>query len=43
MSRGLTKSESEKLIINGFVDPVYASLDDEDIKNKVIGLVKKFL
>lgn len=43
MSRGLTKTESEKLIIGGFVDPVYASLPEGKIKEYVSGLVKKYL
>lgn len=43
MSRGLTKQESEKLIIGGFVEPVYASLPEGKIKDFTRELVKKYL
>lgn len=43
MSRGLTRLDSERLIINGFVNPIYEEIKDEILKEKVIELVKKYL
>lgn len=39
MSRGLTKSESEKLIINGFLKPVVDEIDDEPLRERFVHLV----
>ncbi|MDY0075557.1 MAG: SufD family Fe-S cluster assembly protein [Acholeplasmataceae bacterium] len=39
MSRGLTKKESEKLIINGFLKPVIDEIDDEPLKERFVHLV----
>src|SRR5690606_244478 len=38
-SRGLTLVEAQKLIINGFLQPVIDEIDDEAIKENVINLV----
>ena len=43
MSRGLTRSESERIIIDGFVSPIYKEIINEDEKEEVINLVKKYL
>ena len=43
MSRGLTKSNSEKLIIGGFVNPIYEALPEGEIKDYVIKVVNKYL
>lgn len=39
MSRGLTKREAEKLIINGFLQPIIDEIDDEPLKERFIHLV----
>jgi len=39
MSRGLTQRESEKLIINGFLQPVIDEIDDEPLKERFVHLV----
>ncbi len=39
MSRGLTKKESEKLIINGFLKPVIDEIDDEPLRERFVSLV----
>ena len=38
MSRGLTESESSSLIINGFVNPVYENINNQELKEKLISL-----
>lgn len=38
-SRGLTKAESEKLIINGFLQPVVDEIEDEPLKERFVSLV----
>lgn len=38
-SRGLTKAESEKLIINGFLKPVVDEIEDEPLKERFVNLV----
>lgn len=43
MSRGLTRNDSERLIINGFVNPIYEEIKDEKLKDLIIELVKKYL
>lgn len=39
MSRGLTQRESEKLIINGFLQPIIDEIDDEPLRERFIHLV----
>lgn len=39
MSRGLTQKESEKLIINGFLQPVIDEIDDEPLRERFLHLV----
>ena len=43
MSRGLTKSESERIIIDGFVSPIYKEIENEIIREEIEKLVKKYL
>lgn len=43
MSRGLTKQDSEKLIIGGFVEPIYSSLPEGELRELVIKVVNKYL
>ena len=43
MSRGLTKLESEKLIIGGFVNPIYEAISNEDLRNIILNKVSKYL
>ncbi len=38
-SRGLSRSEAEKLIINGFLTPIIDEIDDEPLKERFVGLV----
>ncbi len=38
-SRGLTKLESEKLIINGFLKPIVDEIEDEPLKERFLSLV----
>ncbi|MBN3491150.1 SufD family Fe-S cluster assembly protein [Acholeplasma equirhinis] len=40
-SRGLSLAEAQKLIINGYLQPVIDEIDDEQIKNQVITLVNE--
>jgi len=39
MSRGLSRVEAEKLIINGFLKPVIDEIDDEPLRERFVGLV----
>ena len=39
MSRGLTRKEAEKLIINGFLKPVIDEIDDEPLRERFVSLV----
>jgi Fe-S cluster assembly protein SufD len=39
MSRGLNKKESEKLIINGFLQPIIDEIDDEPLRERFVHLV----
>jgi Fe-S cluster assembly protein SufD len=39
MSRGLSKKEAERLIINGFLQPVIDEIDDEPLKERFVSLV----
>ncbi|CCV63803.1 SUF system FeS cluster assembly protein [Alteracholeplasma palmae J233] len=39
MSRGLSKIDAEKLIINGFLQPVINEIDDEELKERFVELV----
>ncbi|MFA5693040.1 MAG: SufD family Fe-S cluster assembly protein, partial [Acholeplasmataceae bacterium] len=39
MSRGLSKKDAEKLIINGLLEPVISQIDDELIKENVLNLI----
>ena len=43
MSRGLTRLESERIIIDGFVSPIYKEIELEKEKEEIINLVKKYL
>ena len=43
MSRGLTRSESERIIIDGFVSPIYKEINNEKIRKEIEDLVKKYL
>ena len=43
MSRGLTRRESERIIIDGFVSPIYNEIKDEEEKEEIIKLVKTYL
>ena len=43
MSRGLTKEESERIIIDGFVSPIYKEISNEKIREDINTLVKKYL
>ena len=43
MSRGLTKTDSEKLIIGGFVEPIYNAFPEGEVKELVIKLVNEYL
>lgn len=43
MSRGLTRFESEKLIINGFVYPIYEHIENSNLKKMVMELTDKYL
>lgn len=38
-SRGLTRDEAERLIINGFIKPIIDEIDDEDLKDRFMNLV----
>lgn len=38
-SRGLTQKEAEKLVINGFLQPVIDEIDDEPLKERFVSLV----
>ena len=43
MSRGLTRSESERIIIDGFVSPIYKEIKQEKMREDITNLVKKYL
>ncbi|MCH7955590.1 MAG: SufD family Fe-S cluster assembly protein, partial [Candidatus Marinimicrobia bacterium] len=43
MSRGLTKSSAEKLIIYGFFRPVLKSIDSEILREHIYGFIDKKL
>lgn len=43
MSRGLTKIESEKLIIGGFINPLYEAIVNEDLRKVISDKVSKYL
>lgn len=38
-SRGLSQSEAEKLVINGFLQPVIDEIDDEELKERFVSIV----
>lgn len=38
-SRGLSKEKAEKLIINGFLEPIVSEIDNENLKERFINLV----
>ncbi len=38
-SRGLSKAEAEKLIINGFLTPIINEIDDEPLRDRFVSLV----
>jgi len=40
-SRGLSRSEAEKLIINGFLTPIIDEIEDEPLKERFVGLVNQ--
>ncbi len=41
MSRGLTREEAEKLIVEGFFEPVIQKIPSEELKNKIREMVRK--
>lgn len=43
MSRGLTRSESERLIVNGFINPFIENIKDNDLSNYVLEEIKEVL
>ncbi len=43
MSRGLTKSQSEQLIVSGYMEPIIKNITDEEIKNLAINLITEKL
>lgn len=43
MSRGLSKSDAEKLIVNGFIDPILANIDNEALKEQLGIIIDKKL
>ena len=43
MSRGLTKTQSEHLIVGGFMEPIIKELDDELVKNYALYLIAEKL
>lgn len=43
MSRGLSKNDAEKLIVNGFVDPFIKAIEDEKIQEEVKENISKLL
>ena len=40
MSRGLSREEAEKLIVEGFFEPVIQKIPSEELKEKIRGLIK---
>lgn len=38
MSRGLTESESSRLIINGFVNPIFQEINNKELKEELMNL-----
>lgn len=43
MSRGLTKEDSERLIVQGFINPFILGLDNENLKNFILEETNKIL
>ncbi len=43
MSRGLTKEDSERLIVEGFIHPFIEELNDEKLQSYLLGFMKKIL
>ena len=43
MSRGLTKTQSEQLIVTGYMNPIISKINDELIKNYIAHLIEKKL
>ena len=43
MSRGLSRSDSEKLIVSGFVDPFLKAIDDEAIRDYIFNDISRIL
>lgn len=43
MSRGLTRKEAERLMINGLIRPIIDAISDEDIKERFINVVNSRL
>ncbi len=43
MSRGLSKSDAEKLIVNGFINPIIANIDNEALKEQLGIIINKKL
>ena len=43
MSRGLTKSQSEQLIVTGYMNPIISKINDELVKNYIAQLIDKKL
>lgn len=43
MSRGLTKSQSEQLIVSGYMNPIINKINDESIKNYIMHLIDQKL
>lgn len=43
MSRGLSKSQSEQLIVNGYMEPIMTKIDDEQLKKYALYLINNKL
>lgn len=43
MTRGLSREESEKLIVGGFVAPILAKIDNDKIKERFENIILKYL
>jgi len=43
MSRGLTRKDAERLMINGFLNPIISEITDEPLKERFVSLVNQRL
>jgi Fe-S cluster assembly protein SufD len=43
MSRGLTRKDAERLMINGFLNPIISEIEDEPLKERFVSLVNQRL